>query len=79
MVEVKLSSRIVSNPEILRGKPIIKGTRISVESVLELLSSGWEIKDILEEFPQLKKEDVLSCIRHARDIATSEKVVSLEE
>ncbi len=79
MVEVKLSSRIVSNPLILRGKPIVKGTRISVESILELLSSGWEIKDILEEFPQLKREDVLSCIRHAKNLASSEEIVLIRE
>lgn len=58
-------SLITQNLDILGGKPIISGTRMSVESVLELLASGMEIKEILKEYPFLKKEYILACIDYA--------------
>jgi len=48
-------SRIMVDPEILAGKPIIKGTRISVELIIDLLANGWTTEEILENYPQLKK------------------------
>ncbi len=57
-----MQERIISDKEILNGKPIIKGTRISVEFILELLSSGMKIEDILKEYPHLKREDILAAI-----------------
>ena len=56
---------ITRNPEILGGKPIIAGTRMSVESVMELLSSGMEISEILKEYPFLTKKQILACIEFA--------------
>ena len=50
--------RIVTNREILGGKPIIKGTRISVEFILELLSSGVTEDEILQDYPHLTKDDI---------------------
>jgi uncharacterized protein (DUF433 family) len=52
-------SRITFNPKILGGKPIIKGTRIYVDFILELLSSGMNFEDILNEYKHLKKDDIL--------------------
>ncbi len=49
---------IVSDPEVLRGKPTIKGTRLSVEFLLERLSDGWSEEMLLENFPRLTKEDL---------------------
>ena len=57
--------RITFNNEILAGKPIVKGTRISVEFILEMLSSGMTIETILKEYPHLKKEDVLAALAYA--------------
>lgn len=57
---------IIQNPDILGGKPIIKGTRMSVESILELLSSGMEINEILKEYPFLKKEQIQASIDYAK-------------
>lgn len=56
---------ITRDPKILGGKPIIAGTRMSVESVLELIASGMEIKEILKEYPFLKKEHVQAAINYA--------------
>ena len=56
---------ITQNPKILGGKPIIAGTRMSVESVLELLASGMEVNEILKEYPFLKKEYIQAAIKYA--------------
>jgi len=57
--------RIVSNPAILGGKPIIKGTRISVEFVLELIASGGSIADIVRNYPFLIEDDVRQAVSFA--------------
>ncbi len=66
---------ITINPEILKGKPIIVGTRISVEFVLELLSSGMSVDEILQEYPYLKKENVLEAIDYAAKSLKHEEIV----
>lgn len=55
-------SRITSDPAVLSGKPIIAGTRISVEMILDYLSSGLSIDEILDEYPQITRADVLACL-----------------
>ena len=74
-----MSSRITFDENILSGKPIIKGTRISVEFILELLSSGMSIKDILKEYPHLKKEDILAAIDYAAKTIKHEEVIFTTE
>ena len=68
--------RIVFNPKILNGKPIIRGTRISVEFILELLASGMTQDDIIKEYKHLKKEDVLAAIEFAAKSVKHEEVIS---
>ena len=75
MEKEKLLSRIVSNPEILGGKPIVKGTRISVEFVLELLASGMNIEDILKEYTHLKREDILAVLEFAARTIGREEIL----
>ena len=70
-------SKIVFDPRILAGKPIIKGTRISVEFILELMASGMGVEDILYEYPHLKKEDVLEAISYAARTVKHEDVLVL--
>jgi uncharacterized protein (DUF433 family) len=60
--------RIEANPKIAFGKPVIKGTRISVEFILELLESDWSISQITKEYPNLTKEDVLAAVSYAREV-----------
>ncbi len=71
-------SKIIVNQEILAGKPIIEGTRISVEFVVELLSSGMTIEEILKEYPHLKKEDILEALKYAVAILRNEEVYSIK-
>lgn len=61
--DIKMS-RIVVNPRILGGKPIIEGTRISVEFILDLLASDVSEEEILEDYPRLTKEDIRACTRY---------------
>lgn len=56
--------RIVVDPEVVRGKPVIAGTRITVEFVVGLLAQGWAEKDILESYPHLKREDIQACLTY---------------
>lgn len=53
-------SRIISDSHILNGKPIIKGTRIPIDLILKMLAQGIELKEILTEYPDLQKEDILA-------------------
>lgn len=64
---------ITQDPDILGGKPIISGTRMSVESILELLSSGMDIKEILKEYPHLKKEWIKAAIDYAAKLVSKEE------
>lgn len=54
--------RIVIDPDICNGQPVVRGTRISAQTVLEFLAAGDSIEGILEEYPSLSREDVLACI-----------------
>jgi uncharacterized protein (DUF433 family) len=66
--------RIVINPSILVGKPIIKGTRISVEFVIGLLGQGWTVEQVLAEYDHLKPEDIQACLSYASEVLSSEKI-----
>jgi len=66
---------IVSDPEVLRGKPRLKGTRVPVGLVLGYLAAGKTTDDILAEFPDLTREQVAACLDYARELAEFEAVV----
>jgi uncharacterized protein (DUF433 family) len=72
---VQWKLHIVSDPEILRGKPRIKGTRISVGLVLGHLAAGKTSADILAEFPDLTSEQIAACLDYARELSEFEAVV----
>ena len=67
---------IVSNPAILGGKPCIKGTRISVELVLELVASGASVADIVRTYPELTEASVRAALEYAARFLENEIVVS---
>lgn len=58
-------SRIISNPKILFGKPVVAGTRISVELILEKLGHGDTVEELLSDYPQLTKQDIQAAIQYA--------------
>ncbi|MDQ1336953.1 MAG: hypothetical protein QG552_3903 [Thermodesulfobacteriota bacterium] len=70
--------RITANPRILGGKPIIRGTRISVEFILDLLASNVSEGEILEDYPHLTREDIQACLRYAARSCKNEIYVVLE-
>lgn len=72
---VQWKQHIVSDPEILRGKPRIKGTRIPVGLVLGYLAAGKTCADILAEFPDLTSEQIAACLDYARELSEFEAVV----
>jgi uncharacterized protein (DUF433 family) len=69
--------RIVVDPDILVGKPIIKGTRISVELIMDRTADGWSMDDILKAYPHLSREDVLAALSFAAELFREEKFVAI--
>ncbi len=70
-------NRITANPKVLGGKPVIKGTRISVEFILELLASGATEAEILQDYPHLKSIDIKACLAYAARSANNEIYLDL--
>lgn len=61
--------RIETNPEVLAGKPVVRGTRLAVELILELLAAGQTETDLLANYPRLAHEDLLACLSYASHLA----------
>lgn len=70
--------RIEANPDVMVGKPVVKGTRIPVYLVLELLASGYSNEQIIQEYPDLTEEDIRECLEYAAALAKGEEVDLLE-
>jgi len=68
------NERITVDPSVLTGKPIIRGTRISVEFVIDLLARGWSTEEILREYDHLSQEDIQACLAYASEVLQSERV-----
>jgi uncharacterized protein (DUF433 family) len=69
--------RIITDDNVLCGKPIIKDTRISVEFIIELLSEGWKIEDVLKNYPQLAEEDIMAALKYSAEVVKREKTFAL--
>lgn len=69
--------RIIINPDVLVGKPVIKGTRLAVEFIIDLLAQGWDEDEILRNYPGLTNDDIRACLSYASDILRAEKVFPL--
>ena len=63
--------RISLAPEVLAGKPVIRGTRLSVEFVIVLMAEGWSESDILANYPGIAHDDIIACLAYARDTLIS--------
>ncbi len=75
MTRTKIKERIIVDLRIMGGKPVINGTRITVYFILELLSNGWSIEQILAEYPHLTREDILAAIKYAARVLREEVIV----
>jgi uncharacterized protein (DUF433 family) len=62
----ELISRITIDPDVCHGKPCVRGLRYPVESILEYLAGGDSFEDLLEEFPDLERDDILACLEYSR-------------
>ncbi|MBL8817296.1 MAG: DUF433 domain-containing protein [Planctomyces sp.] len=69
-----LRDRVVLNPDVLTGKPVIRGTRLAVEFIVDLLGQGWSETQVLENYPGITHEDILACLQYASHQLKSERV-----
>ena len=73
---MKLPERIQVRPDVMMGKPCIKGTRIPVYLILQKLAAGETPEELLNAYPQLKAADIQACLQYAADLASEEIVVA---
>ena len=69
--------KIVIDPGVLVGKPVVKGTRLAVEFIVDLLAQGWSEAEILRNYPGIMHADVLACLAYAQDRLQDERVYPL--
>lgn len=69
--------RIISDHQVMLGKPVIKGTRITVELLLRKLSEGATLSDLLAMYPHLQEDDIMAALMYASDIVANEEVIML--
>jgi uncharacterized protein (DUF433 family) len=72
-----MMKRIELNPAVCNGKPVVRGTRITVQTVLSYLSAGDSIDDVLQAHPRLTREDVLACLDYARRLSDLHTTVEI--
>jgi uncharacterized protein (DUF433 family) len=68
--------RVTSDPAVLVGKPVIKGTRISVELILGWLANGWTYEQVLESYPHITREDILAALAFAEEMMREEQYIA---
>jgi uncharacterized protein (DUF433 family) len=68
---------ITADPAILTGKPVIAGTRLSVEFILELIAEGWSEADMIRNYPGITHEQILACVAYAKDRLSEESIFAL--
>lgn len=71
---MRWEDRITIDPKVLAGKPVIKGTRLAVEFIVDLLAQGWTEAQILENYPGIRREDIRACLKYASEVLKSERV-----
>ena len=69
--------RIMIDPAVLAGKPVIRNTRLSVDFVVGLLGQGWSEADILRNYPGVTHDDIAACLRYASEVLQAERVYPL--
>ncbi|OGW03241.1 MAG: hypothetical protein A2Z59_07745 [Nitrospinae bacterium RIFCSPLOWO2_02_39_17] len=74
MVTHQLLDRITVNPDVMVGKPTIRGLRITVEQILKALAGGVTVQDLLEDYPELEHEDIHAVLLYAAEVVSEEQV-----
>ena len=69
-----MNERIVLDPQVLVGKPVVRGTRLAVEFIVGLLADGWSQQDVLDNYPGLQREDIMACLAYARERLQAERI-----
>ena len=69
-----MTERIVIDPAVLVGKPVVRGTRLSVEFIIGLMADGWPEGEILRNYPGLERDDLLACLAYAQQRVGEERV-----
>lgn len=70
---------VVVDPKVLAGKPIIRGTRISVELLMDRLADGWSMEQILESYPRVTRDDVLAAISFVTEVFREEDYIAIQK
>ena len=78
MKNENLLERITVNPEVMVGKPTIRGLRITVEHILKALAAGMTVEDILDDYPELENEDIQAVLLYASELVNEEKVFVIQ-
>ncbi len=73
---MEYTKRIVSDPDIMLGKPIVKGTRITVELILRKMAEEMTFEELLEAYPHITKEDILAAISYSADVISKEELIA---
>ena len=79
MPNAELLSRIVVDPAILAGKPIVRGLRISVDHILRSLAGGLTKEELLVDYPDLESEDIQACLLYAAQLVEEERVYPIQK
>ena len=75
MADIPGHPRLAIDPDVLLGKPVIRGTRLSVEFIIGLLAEGWGEAEILANYPGVTHEGIIACLTYGRDAVGAERVV----
>lgn len=71
------TDRIISNPKIMLGKPVIKGTRITVELILKKLSEEISVDELIQAYPHLTREDIFAVLSYSADVISKEEMIAV--
>lgn len=67
--------KICISPDIMLGKPVIRGTRITVEFIIKKMSEGMEIEDIISEYPPVQRDDIMACLAYSADVISKDEIL----
>ena len=71
------TERIISDPKIMLGKPVMKGTRMTVELVLKKLSEGMSVDELIQAYPHLTREDILAVLSYSAHVISREEIITV--